>query len=372
MRPDFAGTYDVFPRYGKITHNPRRTVIRALPKDFKGEAGANPGASTWDELWAYEKRGEKLWDKFTPVPTREYSVRFVVTYAGFHGESTLLWSIYDDAVRPENKLPGMALPVYLKGSTLVYWNHTPMMPWQTPAYYKQQKQEFAGRPLAYRRLHQNEWVQKESALVPIEFWKACENAESERWSPGDAAPLYIALDASRSRDCTALVATTYDHETARVQLKEHKIWQPQPHELLDGRKIVDFEETILPQLIWMRDQKANIVVVAYDPNEMGTLPLQIAREGFDVFEFSQMNERILADVQLVDRIMQKGFEYYPGCGDLTEHIKNAVKVETSKGFRIKKASRGKPIDATVALSMSAYLAGSEAESEEVEVEAAVF
>jgi len=373
LSPGWEEIYDIYPRYGTITNKERNSIIKALLKDFKGEAGANPGLSSWDELWAYGNRGQKLWDEFTPVPTRSYSVRFVGTYAGFRGESTLLWGIYDDVVKPEYRLPGTDLPIYLKGSRLVFWGHTPRLPWQTPQYYEKQKDEFAGRPLAYARLHRNEWVQKETAFVPLGLWDDCENPDLERWKPGDDTVLYVGVDASRSKDCTALVAVAWNAEENKVQLKHHRIWRPEASELLGGKRIVDLEETVEAELKWMKDQGAKIIVVPYDPYAMGTISLHLAKAGFELFEFVQIDLRVKADGLLYDLITQGYFEYYPGCDDLKRHIQNAVKVETAKGIRIKKEKARKPVDAVVALAMAAFMAAApEYAEEDIEIEAAVF
>ena len=50
------------------------------------------GLSSWDELWGYtSESSRRLWEALTPVPTRKNSIRFISTYAGFEGESGLLW-----------------------------------------------------------------------------------------------------------------------------------------------------------------------------------------------------------------------------------------------------------------------------------------
>ena len=69
------------------------TIIKPIAADYPGAAGGNFGLTTWDELWGYtSERSRRLWDELTPVPTKDVSIRFITTYAGFEHESLLLWS----------------------------------------------------------------------------------------------------------------------------------------------------------------------------------------------------------------------------------------------------------------------------------------
>ena len=72
------------------------STITALASDYAGAAGSNPSFITFDELWAYtSERSRRLWDELSPaVPTRLVSVRLTTTYAGYDGESELLWGLY--------------------------------------------------------------------------------------------------------------------------------------------------------------------------------------------------------------------------------------------------------------------------------------
>jgi hypothetical protein len=80
------------------------TIITALASDYAGAAGANPTCITFDELWAHtSERSRRLWDELVPgVPTRRVSVRLTTTYAGFDGESELLWSLYQRCRAPRS------------------------------------------------------------------------------------------------------------------------------------------------------------------------------------------------------------------------------------------------------------------------------
>jgi len=79
-----------------------RATITALASDYAGAAGANPTITVFDELWGYtSERAHRLWDEMVPVPTRKISMRLTVTYAGFEGESELLWGLYQRGLKGE-------------------------------------------------------------------------------------------------------------------------------------------------------------------------------------------------------------------------------------------------------------------------------
>ena len=65
------------------------STIVPLASDYGSAAGAHPVISVVDEPWAVTtERGYRLYDELIPVPTRPFSVRLMVTHAGFEGEST--------------------------------------------------------------------------------------------------------------------------------------------------------------------------------------------------------------------------------------------------------------------------------------------
>jgi hypothetical protein len=149
--------------------------IKTVAIDFAGEAGANPVASLWDELWGVDRETQRrLWDEFTPVPTRQNSIRFVATYAGFKGESELLWELYERIVKKGERVHP-TLPLYKSkdGEGVAYWDEGPeahRMPWQTPQYYAGERARM--RPSAYQRLHLNKWVSAETNFIQADQWDA--------------------------------------------------------------------------------------------------------------------------------------------------------------------------------------------------------
>ncbi len=166
---------------GIITGLPGR--IRAIPCDPYGEAGHEDlSIVNFDELWAYGRSEVtwRLWTELQPIPTLEHSCRFVTTYAGFFGESEVLYSVYEQAVRPDPQNPDIAtgehppgledLPIYHQGSLCAYWDTRARMPWHTDQFLEEAREDpvVKLRPSEYRRLWQNRWTTGLEAFLDIE------------------------------------------------------------------------------------------------------------------------------------------------------------------------------------------------------------
>jgi hypothetical protein len=96
-----AGMWRIIER--QALHIPTHSTIKAVSADYKGEAGSNPVASLWSELWGFSSEaGQRLWEELTPVPTRPRSIRYVETYAGYEGESSILNDL-EDRVKKEGR-----------------------------------------------------------------------------------------------------------------------------------------------------------------------------------------------------------------------------------------------------------------------------
>jgi hypothetical protein len=158
-------------------------TLQYIASDYAGEAGAMNALVAFDELWGVSsERGERLWTEMQPIHNLEASIRVVTTYAGFYGESALLWRIYENVVKPDphtneehgKKVPGLEdLPVYLSddGSTIVYWDHEARMPWNTPEALEKARNDpsVQGRESEYRRLWHNEWSSGVEAYIDMDI-----------------------------------------------------------------------------------------------------------------------------------------------------------------------------------------------------------
>jgi len=158
-------------------------ILKYIASDYAGEAGAMNSLVVFDEIWGVSsERGRRLWHELPPlppVPALHTSIRLVTTYAGFYGESELLWDIYNSTVKPDphteepqgNRVPGLEdLPVFVSdsGDMVVYWDHEPRMPWHTPEYLESQKNDPTMRPAEYKRLWENRWSTGSEAFIDMD------------------------------------------------------------------------------------------------------------------------------------------------------------------------------------------------------------
>lgn len=178
----FKGRAIKFAEVGQT--NPGPHTLEYIPNDYKGEAGGMPALTIWDELWAYSSSAaERLWTEMQPIPTLPVSMRLVTTYAGFYGESHLLYSIYEALVNPDphtgdprgERVPGLEdLPVFRKGSYFCYWDEEPRMPWHTPEFMDEARNDpsLNGREQEYERIWRNRWVTGLDAFLPMSIINA--------------------------------------------------------------------------------------------------------------------------------------------------------------------------------------------------------
>lgn len=356
-------------------------VVKAIAADYTGEAGANPSLTVYTELWGFiHTNAKRFWAEMAPSPTRINSMRWVETYAGYEGESELLYGLYEATVKNGRQLTAGELaaetgtevgvfaeaqeaddpvPVYVNEAAgmMAFWDSGPnarRMPWQQgergAAYYA--NEAATQLPLQMRRLHGNEWVSAESAFVPIELWDACEQ-ERLPLIPGDPTPLIVGLDAATTKDCFGMVVVSRDPANPKdgVAVRMVRKWTPTPGNPIQFSAPGGPEETIRALAATF-----NVTQFAYDPAQLQQLAIDMTKEGVGWFrEFPQGQPRLHADNGLYDLILNRRLRH-DGNPDLREHIANANaksgKEEDNK-LRIIKKTESRKIDLCIALSMSA-------------------
>ena len=346
----------------RLIHFDNGTDINAIASDYAGAAGSNHGLTVWDELWAYTtESARRLWDELTPVPTRKISLRFVVTYAGFSGESELLEEIYTQGkggdVVPElaHIEDGEGQPACRRnGRTFIYWDHElkphPGLTISPQAYHEEQRRTL--RPLAFIRIHENKFTSNEGIFITPEQWEACYSPNVQALSTGDKRGVVLGADASTTRDLTALVGVHSNPESNTRDVVYCRIWKPESGEYRFGKPTVDLDETIKKEILRLW-HSGNVRSVTYDPYQLHSIALELEKSGVRMVELPQTMARVEADQALYDAIIGKTLRHY-GDPTLTEHVRNAVAVETPRGFRLAKEKTSRKIDAAVALSMAHY------------------
>ncbi len=366
-------------------HLPSGSRVHAVATDYRGEAGSNPTMTIWTELWGFTQTAAlKFWAEMAPSPTLPDSIRFIETYAGFVGESTLLEGLYESVVTNGRQLtnqdlidalgddyepgafaeatePDSPIPLYVNEAAgiVAYWDsgvEARRMPWQQGPHGERYYQSEAATQTdsQFRRLHLNEWVSAESEFIPIELWDAC--LDPRPLVAEDRSPLVVALDAAVSGDCFGLVVVSRDPENReRVLCRLARKWEPGA----SGK--IDFDGTeAVPgpglTLQWLKDN-FNIVQVCYDPYQLEYFAkIYRGKLGLWFEAFDQGARRLKSDQQLHTLIMHKRLSHDGGTSsDLRTHIQNC-NAKTQKDedgqLRLVKKSENKKIDLAVALSMA--------------------
>jgi phage terminase large subunit-like protein len=317
-------------------------TVAAISSDYAGAAGANPVISCFDELWAFKsENSRRLWDEMVPPPTRKITCRLTVTYAGFEGESDLLQELYQRGL----KQPEVGKSLRAGDGILMAWHHEPIAPWQTDSWLAEMRRSL--RANQFLRMIQNQFVTSESSFIDIEKWDAIVDRNATPTLLNKDLPVYIGIDASVKHDSTAIVAVTFDKETQRVRLVSHKVFQPSPDEPLD------FEATIEATVLDM-SRRFDVKRVLYDPFQMQHTSQRLRNARIRIDELPQTVGNLTSIGQnLFDLIEARQLSVYPDAA-MRLAVAHSVAVETPRGFRITKTSKGHKIDSVIALAMACW------------------
>lgn len=329
------------------------SIIKALPIDAPGEAGANPTLTLWDELWGYQSESARRhYEEMCPSPVRKNSIRFIVTYAGWEGESLLLQELYERVFDKQgNVKPGVIkpfgdeLPVYVVGDLFCYWDHQPRMPWQTKEYLDSQRRDL--RLNTYLRLHENRWVSNESSFFDMTEWDACVDPDYRPPFPNSRLQLWVGADASTKKDRSAIVSVYRDGNM--VCLGPFTTWQP------TKAQPMDLEET-MEAYIKTLSHNYEVVEVRYDPFQFHRSATTLLKDGINMVEFPQTVGNLTDMGQcLFDAVKHRTLKLYADA-DMRKEASFAVGKETPRGMRIVKEKSSHKIDAIVALAMATHAA----------------
>jgi hypothetical protein len=289
------------------------------------------------------ERGHRLWDEMVPPPTRKIACRLTTTYAGFEGESALLEGLYQHGVSQ----PKVGDDLYAGEGQLTFWTHWPVAPWQDESWIAQMRRQL--RANQFLRMIENRFVTSESSFIDLDKWDSCIIPQMSPIISDPSLPIFVGVDASHKHDSTALVSVTFDKETQKIRLVCHRVFQPSPDDPLD------FEATIEATLKdW--SSRFRIQRVLCDPWQLQSVMQRLQRAGIWVEEYPQTQSNLTDIGQgLYDLIRGRNLVLYSDAA-MRLAVSRAVAVETSRGWRISKATANHKIDVVVALAMACHAA----------------
>jgi hypothetical protein len=349
--------------YGKqLTFEPTNSTLTALAADASGNAGANHMTASHTEAWGiiYEA-GIRAYEELTPPPGRWYglpALRICDSYAGFEGESDTWHKLVDRGLKGDRI--SEEWPIFQAGGLILFHMEGEEArarcfrgtPGEAAGYYEEQ--QLTLRPNAFTRMHGNQRTSGEAAFITPEAWEACYSPSVRPLQAvGDNRRLILGADASTSHDLTALVGSVYNNKTSAVEVVYTHVWKPlKLAGIRFGKPTIDLTETIGAEVLRMH-KAGQVAAVVCDPFQLHTLIIDWQRAGIRVVELAQNAGRVESDQALYTAIIGRTIHHYND-PTLNEHIKNAVAVETLRGFRLAKEKTSLKIDAAVALSMSHY------------------
>lgn len=378
LNPQFNRPRNELPGKWKVIqlhaiHLPTSSTIKAIANDYAGEAGGNPVASVWTEIWGLKNEASRrLWSEMTPVLTRARSMRIVETYAGYEDESDILLELYKTGHSGRRMEPEEidwpyddAPPVWYNkdAGVFMYWDEGTIarrMPWQkgerAQKYYL--TEQISLGDVEFERLHMNKWQVSTNPFIPDVWW---DRQQCVLPPLGKNEPLVLALDGSLTDDSTGLVGVTRHPDTVghprEVCVRFCKEWIPTGRKA-SGQASIDFSE-IRAQLDWLNNNH-NVVVLVYDEYQLAQMAQELTLGAvLWAKKFSQSGLREIADKKLYDIIRDRKI-WHEGQGDLAQHVKNAaakselLENDKHQKIRIVKKSKHAKVDLCVALSMASY------------------
>jgi phage terminase large subunit-like protein len=313
--------------------------------------------------------------------------------------------------------PEAPIPIWVDANGLaMYWDSEEAarrMSWQRGPrgvrYYTQEEAD--NLPEVFAQHHRNVWTETQTALFPSALWDACRQ-EIGPFEPGDDTPCWIGVDAASTSDHFGILAVTRHPDPARyhtdVAVRAVRVWKPPPGGAIDHSEPEGFLRFLLqggcaaghPQYDEFRRRTEdcqeggqaagkdpcgacdaiatgdnallvrgyNVFEIAYDHAQLEGMMQRFTREAMmsrrekpngigyaPLYEFSQKEEREIADRRLYDLVVNRRLAH-DGNAALREHVLNAAKkvqkLDDSKMRIVKRNERGGKIDLVVCLSMA--------------------
>jgi phage terminase large subunit-like protein len=333
-------------------------LFRVLPWDADTAQGFHPTAAIIDEYHVHRDSSMRE-AMISGMVGGEQPLLITITTAGEERKGPL-WELLVQMLGPA---PGShAGPSRCDPRAYVYWagapdgadGHDPKVwraanphRWITQAMLRDQHRSLPFP--VFERLHLNRFPSSgTNRAYPAELWDPCSALPD--FDPH--LPTMLALDASWTRDTTALVAA--QRSSAGLVSVLCFIWRK------DGAMGHIDHEAVEAKIVEL-SREFNVVRIGCDPNYFTRSMLRLEHDfRLPIEEFPQENKRMSSAAMTLFDVLQEGRLAHGGDRRLREQVMNAGVKPTPHGWRLTKVTDDAKIDAAVALAMAVYLAESEA------------
>ncbi len=335
------------------------TEIKAYASDYAGFSGSNPSANIYDEGAYYNSESaRRLWDEGIPSPVRRISFRLSVSTAGFEDEPSPLLDTYN-RIMAKGKL--IAPNLRADGKLLVFWasglpDSCPA-PWQNrDNWIEDQRAAYDTRPNQFARLIENVWTSTETQFINLADWDLCVDPTASPILSDPMLNVWVGLDASVSRDNSAIVAVAWDPNLRKVRLVRHRTFVP------TKKNPIDFERQIEAEILDLR-QRFRLRKVSFDPYQLISVSQRLARDGIPMQPLNQTSNNLTqAGNALLELVKYQNLVLYPDDA-MRVAVSKCVMKESSRGMKISKTSASAKIDTVVALSFACLAATTEGQQQ---------
>lgn len=322
-----------------------RTVLRVLSSDAGLQLGLEPTFVVADELGSWET--DKLWTAMvTGTATREQAMVVGITTPGWRHDN-IAHRLYQQGKQIESgelDHPSFFFRCWEPSSADADYRDPEVWREANPSLGEFLIEDVLAADLAavheldFRRFHLGQWVATSASLISPANWDACAGSVE---IPDGAEDVVIALDASLTRDSTAVV-------TVRPVGDEiHALFEVRTPTADEPINLAGVEGFIRRQL--ERFPRATFV---FDKHLAAQLAQNLERDGFDVIEVPQSNEMMVPATQKLLETVSMGRLRHGGDPVARRHALNAGVRETERGVRISKMKSSEHVDAVVALAMA--------------------
>jgi phage terminase large subunit-like protein len=321
-------------------------LFRVLPWDADTAQGFHPKAVIIDEYHVHRDASMRE-AMLSGMVGEQEGLLITISTAGPERKGPL-WELLKTAPRdPRAYVYWCGASDGEDGSDPKVWRRANPARWVTLAMLRDQ---YRTLPFpVFERLHLNRFPSSgTSRAYPATLWDAC--GAPPALDPD--LPTMLALDASWTRDTTALVV---DQRTpaGRHNVVAH-VWRK------DGAMGHVDHEAVEAKIVELCAE-LNVVRVACDPNYFTRSMLRLEHDfRLPIEEFPQENKRMSSAAMTLFDVLQEGRLSHGGAPTLRDQALSAGVKATPYGWRLTKVTDDAKIDAAVALAMAVYLAESEA------------